>query len=52
VAERRSGAATYLKRWAVEVGVFFEGVGAGSSEEELERIAPKHPVFRISVRAA
>jgi deazaflavin-dependent oxidoreductase (nitroreductase family) len=38
----------YLKRWAVEVGVFFEGVGAKSSDEELRRIAPNHPVFRVT----
>jgi len=38
----------YLKRWKWEVGAFFEGVGADSSEEELRRIAPNHPVFRIS----
>jgi len=29
------------------VGVFFGGVGADSSEEELRRISPDHPVFRI-----
>lgn len=39
---------TYLKRWKVEVGVFFEGVGPDSSDEELRRIAPDHPVFRLS----
>jgi deazaflavin-dependent oxidoreductase (nitroreductase family) len=38
----------YLKRWKAEVGVFFEGVGPDSSEEQLRAIAPKHPVFRIS----
>jgi deazaflavin-dependent oxidoreductase (nitroreductase family) len=38
----------YLKRWAVEVGVFFDGVGADASDEELRDIAPRHPVFRIS----
>lgn len=37
----------YLKRWKAEVGVFFRGVGADSSEDELRRIAPDHPVFRI-----
>ena len=37
----------YLKRWKAEVGVFFRGVGADSSDEELRRIAPDHPVFRI-----
>lgn len=38
----------YLKRWKAEVGVFFEGVGPDSSEQELARIAPNHPVFRLS----
>jgi deazaflavin-dependent oxidoreductase (nitroreductase family) len=37
----------YLKRWKTEVGVFFEGVSADSPEEDLRRIAPNHPVFRI-----
>ncbi|WP_327410460.1 nitroreductase family deazaflavin-dependent oxidoreductase [Streptomyces sp. NBC_01281] len=39
----------YLKRWKAEVGVFFGGVGPDSSDEELRRIAPDHPVFRIAV---
>jgi deazaflavin-dependent oxidoreductase (nitroreductase family) len=38
----------YLKKWAWEVGAFFEGVGADAPDEELRRIAPRHPVFRIS----
>jgi deazaflavin-dependent oxidoreductase (nitroreductase family) len=38
----------YLKRWKAEVGVFFDGVDANSSAEDVDRIAPKHPVFRIS----
>jgi deazaflavin-dependent oxidoreductase (nitroreductase family) len=37
----------YLKRWKAEVGVFFDGVSATSSKEDLERIAPRHPVFRL-----
>ena len=37
----------YLKRWKAEVGVFFGGVGAKSSDDELRRIAPDHPVFRL-----
>ncbi|HXI95896.1 MAG TPA: nitroreductase/quinone reductase family protein [Candidatus Acidoferrum sp.] len=37
----------YLKRWKVEVGVFFQGVSDTSPEEELKRIAPDHPVFRV-----
>jgi deazaflavin-dependent oxidoreductase (nitroreductase family) len=38
----------YLKRWKAEVGVFFGGVGPDSSDDELRRIAPDHPVFRLS----
>lgn len=38
----------YLKRWKAEVGVFFDGVSADSSDDELADIAPKHPVFRIT----
>ena len=38
----------YLKKWSWEVGQFFGGVDADSPEEELRRIAPDHPVFRIS----
>jgi deazaflavin-dependent oxidoreductase (nitroreductase family) len=38
----------YLKRWKWEVGAFFGGVGPDSSEDELRRIAPDHPAFRIS----
>jgi deazaflavin-dependent oxidoreductase (nitroreductase family) len=37
----------YLKRWKAEVGVFFGGVSADSSDEELAAIAPRHPVFRL-----
>jgi len=37
----------YLKKWKFEVGVFFDGVGPESSEEELRRVAPDHPVFRL-----
>ena len=37
----------YLKRWKMEVGIFFQGVDDDSPEEELRRIAPDHPVFRI-----
>lgn len=38
----------YLKRWKAEVGVFFEGVGPDSTDEELAAIAPKRPVFRLA----
>jgi deazaflavin-dependent oxidoreductase (nitroreductase family) len=40
----------YLRRWKAEVGVFFGGVDADSSDEDLARIAPKHPVFVLSSR--
>lgn len=41
----------YLRRWKAEVGIFFEGVGPDSSDEEIAAIAPKHPVFRLSPAA-
>ena len=37
----------YLRRWKFEVGVFFDGVDASSSDEVLRKIAPGHPVFRV-----
>ena len=41
----------YLRRWKMEVGVFFGGVSADSPESELQRIAPDHPVFRLEASA-
>jgi deazaflavin-dependent oxidoreductase (nitroreductase family) len=38
----------YLKRWKWETGKFFGGVGPDSPDDELRRIAPDHPVFRIA----
>jgi deazaflavin-dependent oxidoreductase (nitroreductase family) len=40
----------YLRRWGWEVGQFFEGIDAGSSDAELAAVAPDFPVF--AVRAA
>ena len=37
----------YLRRWKMEVGVFFEGVGPDASDEELRTIADRHPVFHV-----
>jgi deazaflavin-dependent oxidoreductase (nitroreductase family) len=37
----------YLRKWKVEVGVFFEGVGPDSTDEELRSIAPRHPAFEV-----
>ncbi len=38
----------YLRRWKMEVGVFFDGVSADSGEDDILRIAPDHPVFVLS----
>lgn len=38
----------YLRRWKMEVGQFFEGVDADSSDEELQAAAPRHPAFRLA----
>lgn len=38
----------YLRRWKFEVGVFFDGVDASASDEQLLAIAPGYPVFRLS----
>lgn len=37
----------YLRRWKFEVGVLFQGIGPNASEQELRRIAPDYPIFRI-----
>jgi hypothetical protein len=37
----------YLQRWKMEVGVFFGGVSAKSSDDELMAILDNHPVFRL-----
>jgi deazaflavin-dependent oxidoreductase (nitroreductase family) len=41
----------YLTKWKWEVGAFFGGVGPDSSQEELRRIAPDHPAFRLTTHA-
>jgi deazaflavin-dependent oxidoreductase (nitroreductase family) len=46
-AEKPAVLRAYLRRWRFEVGVFFQGVGPDASEEELRRIAPDYPVFRV-----
>lgn len=37
----------YLRRWKWEVGQFFGGVHADSTDAELVAIAPNHPVFEV-----
>ncbi|NUU24181.1 MAG: nitroreductase family deazaflavin-dependent oxidoreductase [Streptomycetaceae bacterium] len=49
-AEKPEVLRAYLKRWKWEVGIFFDGVDANATDEELLRIAPGHPVFRILPR--
>ena len=36
----------------MEVGVFFDGVGPKSTDEELLAIGDKHPVFEVLPPAA
>jgi deazaflavin-dependent oxidoreductase (nitroreductase family) len=40
----------YLKKWAFESGVFFDGLTAKSTDEELRAAAPGFPVFRVESR--
>jgi len=47
-AEKPALLREYLRRWAWEVGMFFDGVDAGASDAELLAAAPKHPIFRIT----
>jgi deazaflavin-dependent oxidoreductase (nitroreductase family) len=37
----------YLKRWKFEVGIFFDGAGPDSTDEQLRTIAPRHPTFEV-----
>jgi deazaflavin-dependent oxidoreductase (nitroreductase family) len=42
----------YIRRWGWEVGAFFEGIDKTSSDDDLARIAPGFPVFRVVAAAA
>jgi len=37
----------YLRRWGWEVGAFFEGVDKNATDDDLVRISPDFPVFRV-----
>jgi deazaflavin-dependent oxidoreductase (nitroreductase family) len=37
----------YLKRWKIEVGAFFDGVGPDSSDAQIHAVAVKHPAFEV-----
>ena len=47
-AEKPDVLRAYLARWKMEVGAFFDGVGADSPDADLARIAPDHPVLVLS----
>ena len=40
----------YLRRWKVEIGAFFQGVGPDAPDADLARIAPGYPAFRVERR--
>jgi deazaflavin-dependent oxidoreductase (nitroreductase family) len=42
---------SYLRRWKMEVGVFFDGVDDKASDEELRVIADRHPIFLVEPAA-
>jgi len=37
----------YLRRWKAEVGIFFEGTGPDSSDDQIRATASKHPAFEV-----
>lgn len=39
----------YLRRWGWEVGQFFEDLDRKASDEDLTRVAPGFPVFRVEL---
>ncbi|MGH9298582.1 MAG: nitroreductase family deazaflavin-dependent oxidoreductase [Acidimicrobiales bacterium] len=40
----------YLRRWKAEVGMFFDGVGPDSTDEQIGAITSRHPVFSLAPR--
>lgn len=46
-AEKPALLRAYLKFWSMETGKFFGGVTFDAPEDDLQRIAPSHPVFLI-----
>jgi deazaflavin-dependent oxidoreductase (nitroreductase family) len=47
-AEKAPILRAYLKNWASETKKFFGVANANVPDEELARIAPQHPIFRIT----
>lgn len=52
LAERPAILRQYLARWKFEVGAFFDGASADSTDAELLAIASRHPVFEVTAAAA
>ncbi len=42
----------YLQRWSWEVGAFFDGVSAASTDDALAAVAHRHPVFALTLEEA
>jgi deazaflavin-dependent oxidoreductase (nitroreductase family) len=40
----------YLRKWKWEVGVFFDGLSADSSDADLAAAAPGFPAFRVAIQ--
>jgi deazaflavin-dependent oxidoreductase (nitroreductase family) len=40
----------YLRRWKMEIGAFFHGVGPDAPDADLARIGPGYPAFRVENR--
>lgn len=49
VEQRADVLRAYLRRWAWEVGAFFDGVTADATDDELLAVAHRHPVFVLTV---
>jgi deazaflavin-dependent oxidoreductase (nitroreductase family) len=40
----------YLRRWKMEIGAFFQGVGPDAPDPDLAAIAPGYTAFRVETR--
>lgn len=51
-ADKAAVVRAYLARWGWQVGPFFQGATAKSSDAELLRVAAEHPAFRLEGSAS
>jgi hypothetical protein len=42
----------YVRRWSWEAGQFFDGIDKHATDEQLDRVAPDFPVFRVAPLAS